>query len=274
MQIARVNGVELEFEDVGSGEPVLLISAVIANGVAPLAAEPILADRYRTIRYHKRGWCSSTHTPGPVPVAAHVADAIALLDHLGIGRAHIVGHSSGALVGAQLAIDAPDRVATLSLLEPTPLALPGGAAVVAAAAPVFEAFAAGDHETAVAGFLSFASGLEWDNCRATLEATVPNAVTDAVKDAETFFGIELPALIEWPCGPEQAAAIHAPVLSVLGANTLPFWVDVAAFLRESVEKVEEQTIAGVGHFLHMEQPEPVARVIADFLGRHPMVPTR
>lgn len=269
MKVASVNGVELEYDDRGSGEPVLLISAVIANGVAPLAAQPELADQYRLIRYHKRGWCSSTHTPGPVSVATHVADAAALLDHLGVARAHVIGHSSGAVVGAQLAIDAPDRVATLSLLEPTPLAMPNGAAVVAAAAPVFEAFAAGDHETAVAGFLSFASGLDWDTCRATIEATVPNAVTDAVKDAETFFGVELPALIEWPFGPTEAAAIQAPVLSVLGANSLPFWVDVAAFLRTHIGDIEEQTIDGVGHFLHMERPEPVARVLADFLSRHP-----
>ena len=105
MKNAAVNGVELEYELIGSGEPVLLISPMLADGFLPLMAEPSLADRYQLIRYHKRGWVGSTHTAGPVSVADHAADAAALLDHLGIARAHVVGHSSGAAVAAQLALD-------------------------------------------------------------------------------------------------------------------------------------------------------------------------
>ena len=62
MENAKVNGVELEYEVVGSGEPVLLISPVLADGFLPLVSEPALADRYQLIRYHKRGWVGSTHT--------------------------------------------------------------------------------------------------------------------------------------------------------------------------------------------------------------------
>ncbi len=62
MEIAKVNGVELEYEVVGTGEPVLLISPVLADGFLPLIAEPELASRYQLIRYHKRGWVGSTHT--------------------------------------------------------------------------------------------------------------------------------------------------------------------------------------------------------------------
>ena len=46
MEIAKVNGVELEYEAVGSGEPVLLISPVLADGFLPLVAEPALAGAY------------------------------------------------------------------------------------------------------------------------------------------------------------------------------------------------------------------------------------
>ena len=69
---------------VGTGEPVLLISPVLADGFLPLIAEPELADRYQLIRYHKRGWVGSTHTVGPVSVVDHANDAAALLDHLGV----------------------------------------------------------------------------------------------------------------------------------------------------------------------------------------------
>src|SRR5712692_5245670 len=115
MESARVNGVELEYEVVGSGEPVLLISPVLADGFLPLLSDPALADRYQLIRYHKRGWVGSTHAPPPVTIADHVADAAAILDHLGVPRAHIAGHSSGAAVAAQLALDHPETVHTLIL---------------------------------------------------------------------------------------------------------------------------------------------------------------
>ena len=87
-----------------------------------------------------------------------------------------------------------------------------------------------------------------------------------IKDADTFFGIELPALTEWAFGPEQAAAIHCPVLSVRGTDTQPLWVEVADFLRSALPHVEDCTIDGVGHLLHIQRPKPVARGMAEFLG--------
>jgi pimeloyl-ACP methyl ester carboxylesterase len=58
------------------------------------------------------------------------------------------------------------------------------------------------------------------------------------------------------------------VLSVLGSETQSLWVDVADFLRASVPNVEDCKINGVGHLLHLQRPEPVAREISEFLGRH------
>lgn len=270
MKRAKVNGIELEHEVVGSGEPVLLISPVLADGFLPLVPEPALADHSQLIRYHKRGWVGSTHTPPPVSVVDHASDAAALLDQLGIASAHIAGHSSGAAVAAQLALDHPHTVHTLTLLELSLLSVPSGEAFLQHAGPALEAYGCGDHEGALAIFMSAVSGLDWPRCRALLEDRVPGVVVQAVKDADTFFGVELPALTEWVFGPGQAAAITQPVLSVLGAETQPLWVEVAEFLRSSLPDVQERTIAGVGHLLHIERPEPVARAIAEFLGNHPM----
>src|SRR5215217_1619715 len=164
MQRARVNGVELEYEVTGSGEAVLLISPVLADGFTPLVREPALADRYQLIRYHKRGWVGSTHTPQPVSVAEHASDAAAILDHLGVPRAHVAGHSSGAAVAAQLALDHPETVHTLVLLELSLLSVPSGGAFFQAAGPAFEAYQEGDPEKALAIFMSVVSGEEWATC--------------------------------------------------------------------------------------------------------------
>jgi 3-oxoadipate enol-lactonase len=269
MKNAKVNGVELEYELVGSGEPVLLISPVLADGFSPLVAEPALAD-YQLIRYHKRGWVGSTHTPAPVSIEDHAADAAALLEHLGVPRAHVAGHSSGAAVAAQLALDDPETVATLVLLELSLLSVPAGEAFFQQAGPAFDAYGSGDHEEALAIFMSAVSGTDWATCRAVLDERLPGAVEQAIKDADTFFGVELPALTRWAFGAEQAAAIQQPVLSVLGTDTQPLWVDVADFLRSSLRHVEDCPIEGVGHLLHIERPEPVAHAIARFLGRNPI----
>jgi 3-oxoadipate enol-lactonase len=148
------------------------------------------------------------------------------------------------------------------------LSVASAAGFLQKARPAFEAYAAGQHEIALAAFMSAVSGLEWEACRALLDERIPGAIPQAIKDADTFFGIELPALGEWRFGAEQAAAISQPVLSVRGTHTEPLWVEVANVLRIWFRQVEECTIDGAGHLLHMQHPEPVAKCVAAFFSRH------
>ncbi len=271
MKRAKVNEVELEYELFGTGEPVLLIHSVLADGFKPLMQEPPLSKRYQLIHYHRRGWVGSTKSPGPVSIAEHAADAAALLGHLGVSRAHIAGHSSGAAVGVQLAIEEPSMVKTLVLLELSPLSLPHGQAFLQGAGPVLEAYGSGDHEGAFAAFMSAVSGMDWPTCRALLDHRVPGMVEQSIKDADTFFGVELPSLAQWSFGQKQAQAIKAPVLSVLGSGTLPLWVEVAAFLRSNVPHVEELKVDDVGHLLHIQRSDAIAKGVARFLAKNAMI---
>lgn len=270
MDRAHVNGVELEHEVVGAGEPVLLISPVLADGFRPLLAHPALAEGYQLVSYHRRGWSGSTCTAGPVSIADHAADAVALMDHLGIARAHLAGHGTGASIAVQVALDHPERACTLLLLDLALLSVPSGEAFFHQAAPALEAYARGDREDAVDSFMALVSGLDRVACREVLERRVPGVLAQAAEDADTFFGLELPSLGQWVFGPDQAAALTAPVLSLRGGDTLPLWVEVAQFLSSNVPSVEEHTVEGVGHLLHLQDPEAVGRAMADFLRRHPL----
>lgn len=270
MKRAKVNGIELEYEVKGSGEPVLLISPVLAGAFVPFLAEPALVDRYRLIRYHKRGWGGSTHTAPPVRIEDHAADAAALLAYLDIPRAHVAGHSSGGVVALQLTAERPDLVHTLALLEPSLFCVSAAQALFEMAAPSLQAYESGDHERAVAGFLSLVSGLDWETCRRVIDEHVPDGVAHAIRDADTFFGVELPALGAWEFGREQAAAIVQPVLSVLGTETGRLWVEVDEMLHAWFPQLEELRVDGVGHLLQVQRAHPIARDVGAFFGRHPM----
>lgn len=279
MDTAKVDGVELEYEVQGSGEPVLLISTgPIADSFLPLFSETTLASRFLLIRYRQRRMGNGAHGQVPVHVEQHAADAAALLDHLGVRRAHVAGHSTGAVIAVQLAAGRPELVHTLALLEPTlvgvPSAaafLPSTAAVLEALGPALAAYGSGDREEAMAAFLSVACNLDRESCLTAIEQHVPGGVAQALSyGSDNWFGSYLPALNAWQFGSKEASAISQPVLSVLGTQSGPLFEEGHALLHFWFPQVEDCTIEGVAHLLHMQRPEPVAQGVAEFLARHPM----
>jgi aminoacrylate hydrolase len=108
--------ITLHYDLRGEGPPVLLIQGVgvVGNGWRPQVDE--LHDRYALCSFDNRGIGRSIAPKGPTSIEAMAADALALLDHLGWERAHVVGHSMGGLIAEQLALDAPKRVRSLALL--------------------------------------------------------------------------------------------------------------------------------------------------------------
>ena len=278
METAKVNGVELEYEVKGSGRPVLLISAgPIADSFVPFMSEKALVERYRLIRYRQRRMGDGEPSPVPVSFEQHAADAAALLGYLGVRRAHVAGHSTGAVIALQLAADRPEMVHTLALLEPTLVGVPSAAAflpstlaVLEAVGPALAAYGSGDHDEAMATFLSVVCNLDRESCRTVIEERVPGGVAQAMKGADNWFGSYLPALSAWQFGPKEAAAISQPVLSVLGTESGPLFEEGHALLHLWFPQVEDCTIEGVAHLLHVQRPEPVAPGVAAFFARHPM----
>ena len=109
MERAVVNGVELEYEITGTGDPVLFIhGSHIADSYVAMVAQPALHERFTLIRYHRRGYLGSAPPHGPVSMADQAADASALLAHLNLAAAHVVGHSFGGSIALQMAIDHPE----------------------------------------------------------------------------------------------------------------------------------------------------------------------
>jgi 3-oxoadipate enol-lactonase len=268
MQHVNVGAATLEYERHGAGEPILLIHGVLVGDLLrPLANEESLAARYQPIVYHRRGFAGSDAVTPPFTIGDQAADAPALLRQLGVERAHVVGHSYGAAIALQLAIDAPDSVRTLTLLEAPSVAVPSVQQFVEAVGPIGGRFASGDKEGATDDFLAAMGGAGF---REPLDRLLPGAFEQAVADSDALFTVELPALEEWRVSQADARRIDAPVLLVVAENTIPWFVESDALFAEWLPNSERSTIPGAGHFSLIENPRRVAKTVDSFIAHHPM----
>lgn len=260
----------LHYEEAGVGHPVLLIhGAFITDTYRPLLEAPELADGYHLVTYARRGYTGSTPTTETTTVEGQSGDAQTLLDDLGIDQAHVIGHSYGGCVALQLALDAPDAVCTLSLLEP--------ALMVGDSAPGYRASleeaCQRSREQGAAEALDDGLEARWPGYKDPLEARVPGAFDQAVRDAEAAFEHELPGLLTWSFGQEEARRIDPPTLSVLGGWSEELW-DRFGQTHEALlawlPDVEGVVLPGVAHFPQVEDPEGLADALTSFWAKHPI----
>jgi pimeloyl-ACP methyl ester carboxylesterase len=170
----------------------------------------------------------------------------------------------------QLALDAPEVVHSLVLLEPGLLNVPSGALLAEAFGPAMERYGAGDKEGAADSFVRWAIGPDY---RAWLDRLIPGAYQQLVADADTVIGVELPSLHEWRFTREDARRITQPVLGVFGAESAliwPGWNEVQERLCDWLPQTEPFVLAGANHALQERDSHGVADAMAPFLARHPL----
>ena len=271
MNRAHIDGVELEYEVWGAGEPVVLVHAsFFGDAFAPLFAEPELAERYQLIMYHRRGFAGSTHPDDPLSIEQEAADCRALIQHLGVRRAHVAGYSYSGPIVLQLALDAPEVVHSLALLEPALFFVPSAQQFMEAVDPAIQMYGEGDKRGAINDFLQRVMGPEY---RSVLDRVLPGAFEQAVADADMFFQNELPALGQWSFTQEDAGRITQPVLAVLGeeSHTLsPVPVEIHELVQTWFPQTETFVLEGATHMLQMKNPRGMAAGLAGFLARHPI----
>jgi pimeloyl-ACP methyl ester carboxylesterase len=178
----------------------------------------------------------------------------------------------------QLALDAPQAVHSLALLEP---ALPVGSSDErmlstrqAAMAAISDVWRKGDKAGAVDGFMRMVSGPTY---RAAFERALPGSFERGLADAETFFGQELPALGAWRLTREDAGRIAQPVLAVMGAKSpdvSPIWSARQQLLLTALPNAEGFVLPDATHLLHVQNPRAMAEALADFFARHPITSGR
>jgi pimeloyl-ACP methyl ester carboxylesterase len=112
-----VNGIDLYYEVQGDGDPLLLIAGFACDHTIWSLVLPPLAARYRVITFDNRGLGQSSGTETLTSIRQMADDAVGLLDALGLGSAHVAGHSMGGLIAQELAQTHPRRIQSLLLLS-------------------------------------------------------------------------------------------------------------------------------------------------------------
>src|SRR5258706_61013 len=119
MPLVTVGDAALYYQEYGAGDPLVLAHGFTSVGEGWADVLPALTEHYRVIVPDLRGHGRSTGAPATIRVDRFGTDLAALLDHLGLERAHLVGHSGGGPGVLGLATPQPDRVPALTSVGAT-----------------------------------------------------------------------------------------------------------------------------------------------------------
>jgi pimeloyl-ACP methyl ester carboxylesterase len=264
----RVSGVELYYEESGTGSPVVLVHGFGLTARMWDLQVAALAPRYRVIVYDTRGQGRSEVLDDPERYSqpAMVEDLCGLLDHLGLDRAHIAGLSMGGGVALAFALAHPERVAGLAVCDAG-----AGSDDPADHAARLQRW---HHRLQEGRIEAFADEALRDPLFADYAAGGPEAVrllrqlfsaNSARGLTHTLTGVlaRRPALYTLR---DRLAELSHPVLVVVGERDRPC-LKVAEFLADTIPRAELVVIPGSGHLPNLEQPALFNAAFKGFLDR-------
>lgn len=259
------NGVPIVYEILGEGEPLVLVHGwAMHRGYWDGTAE-LLARDHRVIRYDRRGYGESGGRPDPT---ADPADLTALLDSLGIRRAHVIGHSGGNRTARDFAARFPDRI--------------GGLVLYGAGPPAdFQPARQGMDEY----FGEMARLARSDGIGAVREAVLEMAEREfggprtpeirerARRLIQAWQGWELldpapPSGMVDPVGAGELHLVGAPTLVILGEDEGAYFHLAADAYAYGIPDARKVVVPGGGHSVDWVEPERFAAEIVGFLRRN------
>ena len=212
---------------------------------------PHLSPQLLVVAYDLRGNGFSAGPDEPMSMATFVNDTIELMVHLGLPHAHVYGQSFGGMVAQELALTAPDRVATLTLA----CTHCGGPRAIHKESPVpkdrphlalYSPHFAEKHPDHVAADLEVGG-------RNPQEAHSRRRQWEAMQGFDSY---------------DRLAELRVPTLVLHGSEDRLVPVENAHLLAARIPGAELRILEGAGHLYHSEQAEVVDAVVLDFVLRH------
>jgi len=253
--------VALNFRELGSGGvPVLLIHGLFGAGDNLGSLARRLATTRRVLMVDLRNHGQSPHT-STMTQAQMAEDVRTLLERLDIARADIVGHSLGGKVAMQLAMNHPECVRRLVVVDIAPVDYPRGHDTVFAALHAVDLPAVQNRRDAEAMMAPYIE-----------EPMLRQFLLKSLERTDNGYGwrFNLPSLLanyealrSAPTGP----AFAGPTLFIRGALSDYIAAEYEPQLRAVFPAARIETVAGAGHWVHGDSPEVFNQLVEDFLDR-------
>jgi 3-oxoadipate enol-lactonase len=256
-----LNEARMHYERSGAGYPLLFIHAGIADSRMWEPQAIALAGRFDMIRPDLRGFGDSELPPVPY---SGVADLIALMDHLEVGRAHVVGCSMGGTLAIDLALEHPERVERLVLVAAGISGSNLGAADQALFADIEEADRANDMDA-----VNRAEVRLWVDGPRRPEGSAPAHVRELVLDMNgRSLHTDWSSAENLPIDPPaitRLSDIVSPTLVIVGDQDRPHASANAAVMMAKIPGALRVEIKDAAHLPNLEQPDEFNRLLLDFL---------
>ena len=265
-----LDGSTVNVRDAGDGLPVILLHSSSSHSGQWKQLSDQLCDRFRVLAPDLHGYGQSEPLPtDDRPYFRHDAAIVTMLMGTLDVPAHLVGHSLGGTIAVRSALEHPDRVASLTLIEPVLFNLleesedPTRVEYLELAHAMMVLVRFGDRERAARLFLDYwvgPGGLDGmdDDTRDYIVRTIDRVADD-------WFGISAAAP-----GALTAAALHAvssPTLVLCGEKTKSSTRRITEILREALRETEYREIPGAGHLSPTTHPAQVNELIIEFIER-------
>ncbi len=250
----------------GDGPAVVLVHAGIADASQWDAQLEALRDRFRVVRYDVAGFGRSALRPGPF---SHVADLHALLEHLGVERATLVGNSNGARIALEYALAHPNAVGALVLVAGGLSDHDWSSEMQRADAEETERFDAGDFAGAAESQVRF--WLDGRRRAGRVEPALRERVTRMVLRSYELYasaaGDDEEPRVEWldPPSARRLDEIGVTTLVVVGEHDVPDMFEIADRLEAGIPDARTAIVAGAAHLVPMERPDEFNRLLLEFL---------
>ncbi len=270
MSTMTVNGAKLAHFASGSGEPVVLLHCSASSGGQWQALAEQLQERFCVVAPDLYGYGASDPWSGcgPITLAAE-AEPVAALIARHIGPVHLIGHSYGGAVALRLARDRPERLRSLTLIEPVAFHLLRQASgpnarlyeeIRSLADAVLSAGLSGDYQRGMARFVDYWSGPgSWARLPEDQQRTLCRGITKIILDFHATIAEDTPL--------EAYRRIGVPTLVLRGERSPATTRRIAELLARTLPAARLRTVAGAGHMLPLSHREAVNSAIVEHLLR-------
>ena len=266
-----IHGTELTYVEQGDGPTVVLVHGALGDFRTWSRQVPVLARKYHVVSYSRR-----YHEPNSLPDGEidythrrHIDDLIGLIETLGPGPAHLVGHSYGAAVAALVAMERPELVNSLILGEPSLFSMLSdnldkvSLRLHAVALNVLQKLSEnGEQQLAVREYLNIVVGKDVFDELPSEDRLVINRNAHTLSPMlRTYFE---------PTSLDQSTAskLTTPTLLISGEHSPRIYQAINRELNNCLPVAESLTLPGASHGLHMDNGEDFGVAVMEFLSKN------